>query len=173
MILVWSQIQQSRLRHSWKRLKKLPSQWDYIWLPVRPNECMFFNKVRSADIQTLDDSNLEVANDLKYLGSWIGSSEHDIQVRKALAWKTCNALSKIWKSSLSRCINECLFQAIVESILLYGAESWPMTNKIQKQLDGYYTRVVRAAFNISWKDKKTNQELYGDLPHLSQKTNEQ
>ena len=129
MILVWSQIQQSRFRHSQKRLKKLPFQWDYILLSVRPNECMFFNQVQSADIQKLDDSYLEVANDLKYLGSWIGSSEHDSQVQKALA---CNALSKIWKSSLSRSINECLFQAIVESIrLLYGAESWTMTNKIQ------------------------------------------
>ena len=86
-------------------------------------KCMFFNQVQSADIQILDDSNLEVVNDFKYLGSWIGSSEHDIQVRKTLAWKACNALSKMWKSSPSRSIKKRLFQATVESVLLYGAES--------------------------------------------------
>ena len=52
------------------------------------------------------------------------------------------------------------------------AESWIMTNKIQKQLDGCYTRMLSAAFNISWKDKKTNQELYGYLPYLSDKIKE-
>ena len=71
-------------------------------------KCMFFNQVQSADIQTLDGSSLEVVNDFKYLGSWIFSSEHDIQVQKALAWKACNGLSKIWKSSFSRSIKEHL-----------------------------------------------------------------
>ena len=52
--------------------------------------------------------------------------------------KSWIALSKIWKSNLSRYIKVCLFQAIVESVLLYGAETWTITSKIQKSLDGCY-----------------------------------
>ena len=104
-------------------------------MPVRPNVCSSTkSQVQSADIQTLDGSNLEVVSDFKYIGSWIGSSEHDIQVRKAIAWKACNALSKIWKLSVSRSIKERLFQTIVETALLYEEESWTMTNKIQNNL---------------------------------------
>ena len=47
-------------------------------------KCMFFNQDQNDDIHTLDGSKLEVVTDFKYLGAWIGSSQHDIQVRKAL-----------------------------------------------------------------------------------------
>ena len=46
---------------------------------------MFFNQDQIEDIQTLDGSTPEVVTDFKYLGAWIGSSEHDIQIRKVLA----------------------------------------------------------------------------------------
>ena len=64
-------------------------------------------------------------------------------------------------------------QATVESVFLYGAETRGITNnwtnKIQKFLDGCYTGMLRAAFNVSWKDETTNQQLYGDLLLLLQK----
>jgi len=133
---------------------------------------MLFNQDQNIVITTLDGNNLEVVDDFKYLGSWIGSSQQDIRVRKAIAWKSCNALSKVWKSSLPRKIKERLFQATVESVLLYGSETWTITNKSKKSLDGCYTRMLRSALNISWKDKITNKELYGDLPPLSDRIKE-
>ena len=86
-------------------------------------KCMIFNQDQIDDIQTPDGSKHEVVTDFKYIGAWIGSSQHDIQVRKALAWKSCNALSKICKSSLCRNIKERLFQANVGSVFLYEAET--------------------------------------------------
>ena len=35
---------------------------------------------------------LQVEEDLKYLGSWINSSEKDIKVRKALAWNALHSM---------------------------------------------------------------------------------
>ncbi|XP_072032853.1 uncharacterized protein [Amphiura filiformis] len=63
-------------------------------------------------IQTLDGSELEVVDDFKYLGAWISSSEKDFNIRKAQAWRACNSMNKIWKSSL-------LFTTTVESVLIY------------------------------------------------------
>ena len=62
-----------------------------------------------------------------------------------------------------------LFLSTVESVLLYGSETWTVNKTFQKRLDGCYTRMLRMALNISWKEKLTNQQLYGELPPVSSK----
>ena len=55
----------------------------------------------------------------------------------------------------------------VESILLYGSDSWSLTKSLEKKLDGTYTRMLRKVQNISSKDKVTNSFLYGSNPRLT------
>ena len=107
--------------------------------------------------------------DFKYLGSWVQSTGQDIKVRKAMAWKACNKLTKIWKSILSRNLKIKVFQATVESVLLYGCETWTITAKIRKALYGCYTRMLWSALNVNWKTHMTNEELYGDIPQITTK----
>ena len=85
----------------------------------------------------------------------------------ALAWKACNNLNNIWRSNLTKNIKVKLVQATVESVLLYGSETWTVTNKIGKSLDGCCTRMLRKALDVSWKDHIANKELYGDLPKIT------
>ena len=42
-----------------------------------------------------------------------------------------------------------LFVTTVESVLVYGCEAWTLTVKDKKALDGVYTRMLRAALNVS------------------------
>ena len=42
------------------------------------------------------------------------------------------------------------FQAAVTSILLYGCTTWTLTKRLEKKLDGNYTRMLRAILNKSW-----------------------
>ena len=44
-----------------------------------------------------------------------------------------------------------------------------MTPAIEKSLNGCYTRMLRAAFNVSWRDHVTNKELYGHIPKVTEK----
>ena len=108
-------------------------------------------------------------DNFKYLGGWMESSEKDFEIRKALAWKACHKLSKIWKSHIKKKLKERLFLSTVESILLYGSETWTMTKSLQKRLDGCYTRMLRMAFDVTWKQKLTNEDLYGGLPKVTSK----
>ena len=62
-----------------------------------------------------------------------------------------------------------LFHATVESVLLYGCETWTITAKIREALDGCYTRMLRSALNVNWKIHMTNEELYGDIPQITTK----
>ena len=128
---------------------------------------MLFNQNRKSNLQTNDGSELEQVKDFKYLGAWMESTAKDIKQRKAAAWRACSKLSKIWKSSLPRKFKLRLFSATVESVLLYGCEAWTTTPKIEKELDGCYTRMLRTVLNVSWKQHMTNEELYGNLPKIS------
>ena len=71
-------------------------------------------------IRTTEGIVLAEVKDFKYLGSWVNSTDRDVKVRKALAWRALNGVSKVWKSSPSQCIKISFFQATVESVLLYS-----------------------------------------------------
>ena len=41
------------------------------------------------------------------------------------------------------------FQAADVSILVYGCTTWTLTKRMEKKLDGNYTRMVQAVLNMS------------------------
>ena len=57
-----------------------------------------------------------------------------------------------------------LFVTTVEAILLYSCETWTLSARDESRLDGCYTRMLRMVMNITWMDKMTNEDLYGNLP---------
>ena len=59
------------------------------------------------------------------------------------------------------------FQAAVTSILLYGCITWTLTKRLEKKLDGNYTRMLRAILNKSWRQHPTRHQLYGHLPSIT------
>ena len=59
------------------------------------------------------------------------------------------------------------FQAAAVSILLYGCATWTLTKRMEKMLDGNYTRMLRAILNKSWRQHPTKQQLYGHVPPIT------
>ena len=59
------------------------------------------------------------------------------------------------------------FQAAVTSILLYGCTTWTLTKRLEKKLDGNYTKMLRAILNKSWQQHPTRHQLYGHLPPIT------
>ena len=124
---------------------------------------------RSSDLQSRSGEAIENVDDFIYLGSWIESTDREIRVRKGKAWGALHILKDIWKSKLSKSLNIKLFIAACESVLIYGSETWTLTNAQEKGLDGTYTKMLRMVLGISWKDKVSNITLYGSLLRLSHK----
>jgi hypothetical protein len=124
---------------------------------------------KDAIVKTLDGTQLEVVDDFKYLGSWLASTERDINVRRAQAWKALHNMRRIWMSSLSSQMKRRLFVATVESVLLYGSEAWTLTAQQERSIDGVYTRMLRMALNVSWEDHIRNVDLYDTLPRVTDK----
>ena len=111
-------------------------------------EFMCFNQ--KGDISTLDGTSLKLVDKFTYLGSSISSTEKDIDTRVTKAWTAIDRLSIIWKSNLTDKMKRNFFQAAVVSILLYGCTTWTLTKRLEKKLDGNYTRMLRAILNKSW-----------------------
>ena len=76
-------------------------------------------------------------------------------------------LSIIRKSDLTDKMKRSFFQAAVVSILLYGCTTWTLTKRLEKKLDGNYTRMLRAILNKSWRQHLTRHQLYGHLPPIT------
>ena len=65
------------------------------------------------------------------------------------------------------------FRATTGSVLLYGSTTWTLTKKLEKKLDGIFTRMLRAVLNVSWREHPTKERLYGNIPKLSDVIKEQ
>ena len=102
-----------------------------------------------------------------YLGSSVSSTEKDINMWLTKAWTAIDKLSIIWKSDLTDKMKCSLFQAAVVLILLYGYTTWTLTKRLEKKLDGNYTRMLRAILNKSWRQHPTRHQLYVHLPPIT------
>ena len=125
---------------------------------------MCFNQ--TGDISTLDGTSLKLVDKFTYLGSSVSSTEKDINMRLMKAWTAIDKLSIIWKSDLTDKMKRSFFQVAVISILLYGSTTWMLTKRLEKKLDGNYTKMLRAILNKSWRQHPTKHQLYGHLPPI-------
>ena len=117
-------------------------------------------------INSINGNIIAKVENVNYLGSCIGSTEKDIQIRIAKAWSALNSMQEIWKSKKPDKLKRNFFRAAVESVLVYGAISWTLAAKLEGEIDGAYTRMLRVAINKSWRENLTNKELYGNIPKI-------
>ena len=59
----------------------------------------------------------------------------------------------------------CVLHASAFYCMFTVSVKWMKT----KQIDGAYTRLLRSALNVSWRDHITNLRLYGSLPKVTSK----
>ncbi len=90
-----------------------------------------------------------------------------VDTRLTKAWTAIDRLSIIWKSDLIDKMKPSFFQAAVVSKLLYGCTTGTLTKWLEKNLDGNYSRMLRAILNKSQQQHPTRHQLYGYLPPIT------
>ena len=78
-------------------------------------------------------------------------------------------MKRVWESGMDWDLKRRLFVWTVECVLTYGCESWALSVKEERALDGVYAQMLRMALNVSWQDHMRNVDLYGNLPKLTDK----
>ena len=131
---------------------------------ARKTEYMCYNQ--TGDISTLDGTPLKLVNKFTYLASSVSSTEKYIDTRLTKAWTAIDKLSIIWKSNHTDKMKRSFLQAAVVSILLYGCTTWTLTKRLEKKLDGNYTRMLRAILNQTWRQHPTRHQLYSHVPPI-------
>ena len=119
---------------------------------------------QTGDISIREGTSLKLVDKFTYLWSSVSSTEKDIDTRLTKAWTAIDRLSIIWKSDLTDKMKRSFFQAAVVSILLYGCTTWTLAKRLEKKLDGNYTRAI---LNKSWRQHPTRHQLYGHLPPIT------
>ena len=133
----------------------------------------------------VDGSPLEQVKHFKYLGVIFTESvdcEREIKKRIGTATSTLARFDKIWKSRGIRLPTKIkLTKALVNSVLLYGCESWTLSPKLLRKIESFEMKVYRRLLGITWKERRTNdyvwkkvREVMGDseperLKHVVQK----
>ena len=103
---------------------------------------------------------LEIVDYFNYLGAKIASSYDDFKRRRGIAWSQFWKLEKIWRSAkISLKLKLHLFDSLILSILMYGAESWTTTQKLKNELNSFPTSCYRILLNIRRTDRVTNQHI--------------
>ena len=126
---------------------------------------MCFNQ--AGDISTLDGTSLKLVDKFTYLGSSVSPTEKDTDMRLTKAGTAIDRLPIILKSDLTNKIKCSFFQAAIVSILLFGCTTWTLTKRLEKKLDGNYTRMLRAILTKSLRQHTTWHQLYGHLPPIT------
>ena len=135
------------------RLERAAATSIGLFVNAHKTEYMCYNQ--TGDISTREGTPLKLVDKFTYLGSSVESNEKDTETGLTKAWTAINRLSIIWKSDLTDKMKRSFFQAAVTSILLYGCTTWTLTKRLEKKLDGNYTRMLRAILNKSWRHHPT------------------
>ena len=103
-----------------------------------------------------------------YLVSYspFGKTNTKYSVTRHLTWITSKR-SVNTKTYLFLKMKHSFFPVAVVSILLYGCTTWTQTKRLEKNLDGIYTRMLREILNKAWRQHPTRYQFYGHLPPIT------
>ena len=121
-------------------------------------------------------SQIEVLSACKYLGSWYSadcSLSKELTARIGLATGAASRLRHIWKDkSIGLNTKLCFFKSLVLTILLHGAESWPLTGNEVQRLEVFQQRWLRHILHISWSEHISNEVVLhrANIPSIKIRT---
>ena len=98
-----------------------------------------------------------------YLGAILtntGGTNEDIRRKIDLARITYNIFAPVWNNSqISKRTKFRLFKSNVLYVLLYGSETWKMTNNDETMVDTFLHKSLRRILKMYWSQKVTNEEV--------------
>jgi hypothetical protein len=111
----------------------------------------------------IDDQDLEEVEQFDYLGSRVstdGDATRDVTARLSKARYAVASLKNFWQAkNISTHTKIRIYKSNILSILLYGSETWKITNNIIQKLEVFQNRCLRRILQIYWPNKISNQEL--------------
>ena len=107
---------------------------------------------------------VEDVDEFVYLGSKIsksGGTDEDIQARIRKARHAFTILRPVWRSTaISIKTKLRIFSSNVKAILLYGSETWRVTNTSSSKVQTFVNKCLRQILRLRWFDRVPNLDLW-------------
>lgn len=111
----------------------------------------YFNLLQQSEavgrVFTVDDTNINRVAQFKYLGRLLDESDNDDHAANRQLQRAREKWNRIGKVLSSQGVNAktmgYFYKAIVQAVLLYGSESWTLTEGTLKKLRSFHSRVAR------------------------------
>ena len=120
----------------------------------------------TSPLQLVSNGSTTVIEDVEefcYLGSQItkdGGAESDVSARICKARTAFHKLSRVWRSRiLSMKTKLRIFNTSVKSVLLYGSETWLVSDRINQRLQTFVNKCLRIVCRIFWPRTISNADL--------------
>jgi DNA-binding winged helix-turn-helix (wHTH) protein len=112
----------------------------------------------------IEEEPVEELDEFCYHGSMVtndGGAERDVNIRINTAKGTSAPLRTLWKSKeISRNTKLRIFNINVKSVLLYGCETWKITQNISHKLQTFVHRCLHIIINSRWPEVISNHDLW-------------
>lgn len=154
-----------RLRDAQEKLDDVIVESEKVGLRVNilKTKEMRLNNVSSEPIK-INGEIIESVSDFTYLGSNVskdGGCVKDVEQRVNKARYAFGQLKKIWRANnIHLDLKIKIFNACVKSVLLYGCETWFVTNTIEAKLQAFVNRCLRNILGVWWPNVISNKDLW-------------
>ena len=100
-------------------------------------------------------------SDFRYLGSMVASGSRNLKRRKSLAWCEFWKLEQLLEESTHAIATKVkLFNTTCVTILLYGCETWVISQDMENKINAFATSCYRVMLNIKRIDHVLNTTVY-------------
>ena len=111
------------------------------------------------------EERLKVVSKFCYLGDMMDSdagSERAVRVRVAAAWQKWREIaSLLLRKFVPLKVRASIYEACVRSVMLYGSETWALTEKEMGIIRSSDMRMLRYMASVRWEDRVSNEEVAG------------
>ena len=156
----------SNRKHMQNKTTKLCGVAEQVGLNInsKKTKVMSINAPTNPPISIYKNEAVEEVDEFSYLGSIVSNdngTSKEIKSRIQKARVTFCQLKNIWKSTkLNTYTKLKIYKSNVKSVLLYGAETWRITNQDLNILSVFHNNCLRRICKIYWPKKISNRDLH-------------
>jgi hypothetical protein len=140
-------------------LEELLEETKQIGLRVNfeKSKVMNFNCQTDGSLHLNQERIIENVNSFIYLGQRIGKDGQwgEITRRVALGWSMFKRFNHLFRSTVAMENKRRLFQMCIIPVMLYGCETWTLTEKIIKKMRTSMRAMQRIMLGVTRRDRKT------------------
>ena len=130
---------------------------------INKTKCLRINPGSRQGIH-IEGQAIEDVDHFTYLGSIVsktGGTEEDIKARIGKARHAFATMRPVWNNRNIHWKTKIrLFNSNVKTVLLYGAETWRRTKRLDQSLQVFINKCLRQILRIRWPEKISNQDLW-------------